>query len=642
VRRAAKNRGCAHGRIETRPAFPAFIPVFYGFLSTKIANLFILYGIMLDYTDYISDRPDFPWSNFGAWLEGIEKNWANRTAIIYRSGKQKEFTRWTYRFFTAECRRVGRGLQAAGLVRGDRVVLWAENRPEWMAVWAGVAAAGMVIVPVDFLVSEEECRNIITITGARALFYSGRKKSFAESLKKESSTLDTKVCISMAGEEGGNSGGTFPGGTDTVTNGSSEEWARFGRDAGDQVLPAAGDIGGQSPVSIVFTSGTTGFAKGVTLSHRGIIANTSAAVNQLKAETWDIFINVLPLHHTYPTTCSFMAPLSIGAATIIVEKVVGKVVVDDIRDGKGTFLIAVPLLYDKVMVALDQGFRKLSPPLQGFFNKMRKISLDRANRGKIRFGRIVLWLIRKKAGLASLRLVVAGGGPLSPRTADFFDSFGFNMVHGYGMSENSPLISVNTPWHRRNASVGLPVKYTEVRIDGPNEEGHGEIVIRSPSVMLEYYNNPEATAEVITEDGWLRTGDLGYRDEDGYIYINGRKKNLIVSSGGKNIYPEEIETHFSNSRIISEILVLGRREEQFGGEYIFAVVVPNAETLAEDYPGRELDDAFIRELVKKEIEEANRHLAGYKKISDFTLRREPFEKNAQQKIRRFLYQNYAR
>ncbi|MDR0732301.1 MAG: AMP-binding protein [Treponema sp.] len=598
---------------------------------------------MLTGSDYIADWPDFPWPNFAAWLEGIEKNWGGRTAILYRAGKQREFTRWTYRYFTAECRRIGRGLLAAGLGKGDRVVLWAENRPEWMAIWAGVAAAGMVIVPVDFLVSEEECRNIIKITGARAFFYSGRKKSFAESLQKDGVSLDVRLCISTGGEDSVHSGGIFPGGVDTTTNGATDEWARFGTDtdAAGQVLPGADAIDERDPVSIVFTSGTTGFAKGVTLHHKGIIANTSAAILQLRAHDYDVFINVLPLHHTYPTTCSFMAPLSVGAATIIVEKPVGKVVVDDIRDGKGTFLIAVPLLYDKVMLALDQGFRKLNPLLQGIFNKLRKVSLDRANRGKIRFGRIALWLIRKKAGLSSIRIVVAGGGPLNPKTADFFDSFGFNMVHGYGMSENSPLISVNTPWHRRNASVGLPVKYTELRIDEPNEEGHGEIVIKSPSIMLGYYNNPEATAEVITEDGWLRTGDLGYRDEDGFIYINGRKKNLIVSSGGKNIYPEEIESHFSGSRVIGEILVLGKPEEQFGGERIFAVVVPNFEALAGDYPDRELDDAFLKGLVKKEIEEANRHLAGYKKIGDFTLRREPFEKNAQQKIRRFLYQSYA-
>ncbi|MDR2747953.1 MAG: AMP-binding protein, partial [Treponema sp.] len=150
------------------------------------------------------------------------------------------------------------------------------------------------------------------------------------------------------------------------------------------------------------------------------------------------------------------------------------------------------------------------------------------------------------------------------------------------------------------------------------------------------------TREVFTDDGYLKTGDLGYRDQKGFIFINGRKKNLIVSSGGKNIYPEEIEAHFEGSRVISEILILGRKEVEFGGEQIFAVAVPNTETLAEDYPGKELDDAFIHSLIKKEIEQVNRTLVGYKKISDFVIRREEFEKNAQKKIKRFLYKSYEK
>jgi long-chain acyl-CoA synthetase len=208
------------------------------------------------------------------------------------------------------------------------------------------------------------------------------------------------------------------------------------------------------------------------------------------------------------------------------------------------------------------------------------------------------------------------------------------------MSENSPLISVNTPRHKRNESVGLPVMYTDIKILDPNEDGIGEIAVKSPSLMLGYYENPDATKEVFTEDGYLLTGDLGYRDGDGYLYISGRKKNLIVSSGGKNIYPEEIESHFAQSRTVGEILVVGRREKELGNEHIFAVVVPNYEALAEDHPGREQDDESIGNLVKKEIERVNRTLPGYKKIVDFVLRKEPFEKNAQQKIRRFLYKSY--
>ncbi|MDR2617829.1 MAG: AMP-binding protein [Treponema sp.] len=574
---------------------------------------------MLDYNDYIADWPDVPYPNFAAWLEGITSEWEGKTAIFYRSGDQKEFTTWSFTRLASESRRIARGLLAAGLVKGDRVALWCENRPEWMGVWLGAAVAGLVIVPVDFLASENECANILEITGAKAFFYSARKQPFAEALSSRG--IRIPVLVSMA-KEGLNI------------------FSSFGTGAGEQPLPAVSDIAERDPVSIVFTSGTTGFAKGVTLCHKGIIANASAAVRSLRAYSGDVFINVLPLHHTYPTTCSFISPFTVGASTIIVERLVGSVVVDDIRDAGGTFLIAVPLLYDKVMAAINKGYQALPGFVQGVLTIFRAIALAEAMRGRPGFGQKFFKFIRKKASLSSIRIMVAGGGPLSPKTADFFDSFGFNIVHGYGMSENSPLISVNTPWHKRNASVGLPVKYTEVKILDPNGEGIGEIACRSPSVMLGYYNNPEATAEVITSDGWLKTGDLGYRDKDGYIYINGRQKNLIVSSGGKNIYPEEIEGHFSDSRVIGEILVVGRKEKEYGGERIFAVVVPNYENLAKDHAGKENDEAFIRELVKKEVEKVNRTLVGYKKITDFTLRKEPFEKNAQQKIRRFMYKDY--
>jgi long-chain acyl-CoA synthetase len=576
---------------------------------------------MLQYHEYLADWPDIPHPNFIAFLEDLEKKWGEKTAVYFRSGKQKDFTRLSYSAFAAECRRIARGLLAAGLKKGDRVVLWAENRPEWMVVWMGAAIAGCVIVPVDYLVSDTECRNIVTITAAKAFFYSKRKEDFARTLDIPAAL---RICID---QEGG--------------------YANFGLSAADCILPAVDSIAERDPVSIVFTSGTTGFAKGVTLCHKGIIANASAAVRSLRAYSWDVFINVLPLHHTYPTTCSFMSPMSVGAATIIVEKLVGKVVIDDIRDAGGTFLIAVPLLYDKVKTGIEQGYKKLPGILRAVLDVLRSIALAEAKKGNPRFGQRVLKFIRKKTGLASVRIMVAGGGPLNPKTADFFDSFGFNIVHGYGTSENSPLISVSTPWHKNNISVGLPVKYTEVRIEDPGEDGMGEIVIKSPSIMLGYYENPEATKEVITEDGWLRTGDLGYRDDQGYIYICGRKKNLIVSSGGKNIYPEEIEQYFNNSRTIEEILVVGRKDGS-GGEHVFAVAVPNREILSKDYPdtisleGRISDqgDALIRSLVKKEIEEVNRRLPGYKKISDFTLRYEEFEKNAQKKIRRFLYKSY--
>jgi long-chain acyl-CoA synthetase len=518
------------------------------------------------------------------------------------------------------------------------VVLWAENRPEWMAVWLGAVITGCIIVPVDYLVSEEECANIIKLTRAKAFFYSERKKDLADSLLGRGLSMALTICIDQghAAELAG------------ASRNNNNPFTELGGDADDVKLPGPETINEHDPASIVFTSGTTGFAKGVTLHHRGIIQNSSAAVRILHADDKDVFITVLPLHHTYPTTCSFISPLIIGAPLVIVEKLVGKIVIDDIRDAGGTLLIAVPLLYDKLKVGIEAGYNKLPSLLRWVLNALRRKALVEAKKGNYEYGKRALNMIRKKAGLSSIRISVAGGGPLNPATADFFDSFGFNMVNGYGMSENSPLISVNTPRHKNNYSVGLPVKYTEIKIFDPNEEGIGEIAVKSPSIMLGYFENPEATAEVITDDGWLLTGDLGYQDEKGFIFISGRKKNLIVSSGGKNVYPEEIEQYFNDSPVVGEILVLGRKDPE-GGETIFAVVVPNRESLAKDYQGKinadgrgdDAEDTLIHALVKKEIEQINRGLPGYKKIADFTIRHEEFEMNAQKKIRRFLYKNYA-
>jgi len=578
---------------------------------------------MLKFEDYVSNIPDITFVNFAQMLDNNSRQFANLDFILYRSGKQREFTRWTFSKFGDECRRIAAGLLASGLKKGDRVVLWAENRPEWMVVWMGTVIAGLCIVPVDFLITDKECLNILNITKAKAFFYSGRKSAFADSLSSNGVSLTTSVCISAETE-------------DTPT-GQKTEFDTFGVNADVKSIPPAGSIAPNDPCSIVFSSGTTGFAKGITLSHKNIISNASAAIRILVPCSKDVFIDVLPLHHTYPTTCTFVAPFSLGIPVVIADKIVGKVVVDDIKDAKVTYLIAVPLLFDKFMAAIDSSYQKLSPIIRGPLNVMRNIALAKAKKGNPEWGQKVFKFIRKKANLDTIRMMVAGGGALNPKTADFFDSLGFNIVHGYGMSENSPLISVNTPRYKRNESVGLPVSYTEVKIVD-SKDGIGEIACKSPSIMIGYFENDSATKEVITEDGWLLTGDLGCIDEDGFIYIKGRKKNLIVGSGGKNIYPEEVEAYFASSRTIAEILVVGRKTH--GGEIIYGVVVPNYEYIKADFPGKENDDDFIFNMIKKEIDEVNRSLQSFKKISEFCIRKEPFEKNAQQKIRRFMYKSY--
>jgi long-chain acyl-CoA synthetase len=321
------------------------------------------------------------------------------------------------------------------------------------------------------------------------------------------------------------------------------------------------------------------------------------------------------------------------------------VVVDDVRDTGGTVMIAVPLLYDKLAQAIVQGIRAKGAPVRAAVAALRAISRAALAIGLPGVGRILFKSVRDRSGLSSLRLLVAGGGPLSAATARAFDEFGFTIVQGYGMSENGPLISTNTPRCHDHSSAGLVVNRTRVRIASPDAEGIGEIQVASPSLMKGYWRDPDETAKVMTEDGWLRTGDLGRIDSRGYIFITGRIKSIIVTAGGKNIYPEEIEALFDGSRVAREILVLGKSLSESGGvhaaEEVAAVIVPDLEAISADSGKAAAEDpSAVRELVKEEVERVNRSLPPYKKISDFALRGAEFEKTSSRKIKRFLYKTW--
>lgn len=382
------------------------------------------------------------------------------------------------------------------------------------------------------------------------------------------------------------------------------------------------------------------------LSHRGIIANIDAARQALPIDENDVFMCVLPLHHTYPTTCSLLSPLSIGASATICEKVVGKVIVDDVRDSGGSVMIAVPLLYDKLAQALVQGVAARAAPLRALISALLALSRLGLSLALPGIGVSLLSFVRAKTGFGSLRLLVAGGGPLSAGTAAVYDEFGFSIVQGYGMSENGPLISTNSPERRDHRSAGFPVRRTELRIAEAGSDGVGEIQVRSPSLMLGYWRDPEASAAALTADGWLHTGDLGFVDRRGFVFITGRIKSIIVTSGGKNVYPEEIESKFENSRVVKEILVLGKPAAEGRpdlAENVAAVVVPDLEAMAAERGGEAAGDReLVRALVKEEIERVNRSLPPYKKITDFLVRETEFEKTSSRKIKRFLYRSWAR
>lgn len=575
--------------------------------------------------NYFADRPDIDFPSFPAWFEHGVAAWKDRTALRYRRVGEPRFSEWTYGDLDRRVRRLAGFLASRGLKAGDRVALWSENRLEWCAGWLSAVLGGFVVVPIDVVAGAAEACNIVNMAGAVA---------WMVSLKRAADSDLAAACPGVA---------TFLSFDDEGPRG--EKWFSFSGIQADASVPPMASfprIPPEGPASIIFTSGTTGMAKGVTLSHHGIIANVNASIMSLPIYDWDVFMSVLPLHHTYPTTCAFISPLSVGASVTLCEKLVGKVILDDARDSGGTILIAVPLLYDKVMNALEHGFKSQKQPVRSLLRALMAVSRFMIRTFDARwFGKAFLKGIRKKAGLSTLRLLVAGGGPLNPKTGSFFEMLGFCIVQGYGMSENGPLITTNTMKYRDNESVGLVVKYTQLKILNPNEEGVGEIAVKSPSLMLGYFGNPEATAQVFTEDGWLKTGDMGRVDGKGFVHITGRIKSILVSGGGKNIYPEEIEQRFEGSRTILELLVVGRRKPGSLADEIVAVAVPHLEALAQDNPGVELTDAFLLSKIKDEVYAVNRQLPSYKKVMDVLLRREEFEKTSSKKIRRYLYKDLA-
>jgi len=582
--------------------------------------------------------PPFDWPNFNYMLRDVCSRYPDRAAFRYRSRGEKEFETWTYERLGREAAAFSSFLFSKALKQGDRVAIWSENRPEWGAAYMSIVASGLVAVPVDMFLPEEDVGRVLQAAEVHAVVASGR---FADRLSELlSSTPSAILTIDLDGTPK-----AFPPAASQVSKLECASWAAASSFVGGIGLPDPETIASDADASIIFTSGTTGTPKGVVLSHSGIIANFDASIRSLPITKDDVFMCVLPLHHTYPTTCSLVSPLAVGASITIVEKLVGKIVVDDVRDTGGTVMIAVPLLYDKLAQALIQGVKTKGPFARAAVGVLRSISKLGCALDLPGIGRALLKGVRDQTGLGSLRLLVAGGGPLSASTASVFDEFGFTIVQGYGMSENGPLIATNTPRYHDHHSAGLIVNRTKIRIAESNEEGIGEIQVTSPSLMKGYWRNPGATAQVMTKDGWLRTGDLGRIDSRGFIFITGRSKSLIVTAGGKNIYPEEIEALFEGSRVALEVLVVGKRRaasaDLAAAEDVAAVIVPDLESIAADFGKKKAaDETAVLNLVKAEVERVNRSLPPYKKISDFYVRKDEFEKTSSKKIKRYLYKTW--
>ncbi|SYZ72926.1 conserved hypothetical protein [Candidatus Zixiibacteriota bacterium] len=528
-------------------------------------------------------------------------------ALIGKAGARS----YTYRQLADAVTHLSGGLKHLGLSHGDRVGILSENCPEWGLAYLAVQVAGGVVVPFDILWKETELSLILGVSGVKFLFCAAKSRDLIDHIIQSKLLPVTVINFDK---------GTGP--TFETLLGSDPYWSDETR---------RGDI-----ASLIYTSGTTGDPKGVILTHDNILSDIEGMVDALVIYPDDIFLSVLPLHHTLESTCGFILPLCLGLTVVFSRSLKSRDILEDIKNNRVTFLIAVPLLFEKVYNSIEKKIQEL-PVIRRLTIRLLYLISKFSWKIGLNAGRLLFKSFRIKTGLHSIGLFVSGGAPLPPEISEWFNLIGFDFLEGYGLTECSPVVAVNRPGDIRFGSVGPALPNMQIAIDNPSRDGIGEIKVKGRITTPGYIDNPNATAALL-KDAWLYTGDMG-KIAGGHLYITGRKKNLIVSSAGKNIYPEEIESALHMSPFILESIVLGRKRENKMGEEIFALIVPNLENIKQTIHDLEnpLDQSSLHAIIENEVKIANERLADYKKLNRFEIRLEEFEKTSTRKIRRAIY-----
>jgi len=534
-----------------------------------------------------------------------------------RIRRKEGFVATTYQEAFDFVRGIAYSLKKNGLTPDDRVAIAGENCPEWVFSYLGVLWAGGVVVPLDSRARAVEWAHLMRHSECRFIFCSSE---FYEAVEELSETIPTlREIIRFYGE---GSGRTRPSVSES-----------------HEALPESEPRSRSDMAVILYTSGTTGISKGVVLTHGNLLANLEQVLMALDINEKDRFLSVLPIHHSFEATCGFLLPMMEGAMVTFVRSMKSKELLEDLKDTRPTVFLVVPLLLEKLHQGLMKNVGKASPIRKGIFYGLRALARGCDPLLKGGASRVFFHRVREAMGLDALRYLISGGAALPRTLSREYERLGFPILQGYGLTETAPVLSVNLPSRCRNASTGLPLPGVEVKIVDPTPEGVGEIAVRGSNVMMGYYKNEEATRQILRE-GWLHTGDLGKVDGEGFLYVTGRKKSLIVTKGGKNISPEEIEEELLKSSFVKEALVLARIHPRTKNEEVHAIIHPDFERMDEAAleRGGALDEKGIRELLESHVERVNAVLAEYKRINSFSIREEEFPKTTTQKIKRYLFE----
>jgi len=518
---------------------------------------------------------------------------------------------------------LGAGLISRGLRPRDRVALFAENGPEWGLMYSAATSCGAAIVPLDTQLKGNELRHLLGHAGARFLVAS---RSLLDETIGEAALPGIQVIV--MGERGGIS--DAPSLDDLIAEGQAlaARGSRAFEERSDAVTPD--DI-----AAICYTSGTTGQPKGVVLLHRNLVSNVESCRRRVPFVETDTFLSILPLYHTYATTCNLLAPLSTGAAIYFGRSLKSREIREDIEREGITVICGVPLLFEHMARSLEKRLAARPAHERLLFHATAPAIAALGRAFHMNLARI---LYRKKlaaSGLGTLRFCISGAAALKDGIGRALSSAGIPVLQGYGMTEASPVISVNPLESPRRGSIGPPLPGVEVRIDQPDDAAIGEIIVRGPNVMWGYLDNPGATRDVLRE-GWLHTGDIGRIDRDGYITFIGRQKSVIVTGGGKNVYADELETVLNGVWCILESIVLPAKDRK-GNEQVAAIIVPDYEALASSGRSAEdLTDERVKELVTAEVRGICAGFPEYKRIREVRIRNEELPKTSTRKVKRHL------
>ena len=552
-------------------------------------------------------------------VEEAAQNFPDSIAISYKDRpSDKDVKKVTFTQWRDDVRHLGTAL-IANVLREENIAIVGENSYGWCCSFFAVMGAGSVTVPVDKELPVEDINGIITTTGCKAVIYGKTAEEKIKAILAEGGLASAELLVSIDSKN--NIEPELLGSKTLTTLAALEEkGAELYKGGDNSYYDYKIDV--NKLASIVFTSGTTGKGKGVMLTQANICLDMT-----LGMYNFDITrktLHVLPPHHTFGSTVNYVGHLSQGCEVYISSGL--KYVSDEIKEQQPTHLILVPAFLEVMNRKIWATARKTGK--EGLLKTMMKVS-DALRKVGIDLRKKLFSSVLEAFG-GKLELVICGGAKLDEEIINTFDSLGITILNGYGITECAPLISANRNKYRKPGSVGTPILACRVKIDNPDENGEGEICVKGPNVMIGYYNNPEATAEVFDKDGFFHTGDYGRLDEEGWIYITGRKKNLIILSNGKNVYPEEIEADLQKVEGVSEVVVYaGESRVQKDKITIVAEIFPDADLLKD----KGITD--LQAYFEEQVGILNAKMPSYKAVKRVKLRDEEFQKNTSRKITRF-------